>query len=358
MLILSITGDGACLYRAVSAFLYEDESQAPHLRRMAHQFICMNWWYFKHFVIFPFIETVGVGKASFKVHFENEDELLEFLQTDDSLLMWSSHTDIAVLANMCNLNIHTFTYFSGTKPPVWSTTSPDPYLTHYTSFDVTPVRDVVLYNSNNVHYELLVTPDSRLALQGYVPDRLPSLVAEVPEDNSDVVEPEDPIDVELEELIDVEEEDLVASPSLRQTQLKDVQTFFSPLNFIPCPRGPGRPKNTRQGAASLKRKQQEPMESEGQAPKKRRGRPPGSKNKKNAETIRESQNTREQAENSADPEDSIPFFDSGDLCNICQFAFNNPIKKLKKIVKCPRCDQFVHEPCLAKTVCSCIGSYY
>ena len=47
------------------------------------------------------------------------------------------------------------------------------------------------------------------------------------------------------------------------------------------------------------------MESEGQAPKKRRGRPPGSKNKKKEETIRESQNTREQAENSADPEYSF-----------------------------------------------------
>ena len=102
MLILSITGDGACLYRAVSAFLYEDESQAPHLRRMAHQFICMNWWYFKHFVIFPFIETVGVGKDSFKVHFENEDELLEFLQTDDSLIcatLTSIHSHILLVTN-------------------------------------------------------------------------------------------------------------------------------------------------------------------------------------------------------------------------------------------------------------------
>ena len=144
---------------------------------------------------------------------------------------------------------------------------------------------------------------------------------------------------------------MVASPSLRQTQLNDVQTFFSPLNFIPCPRGPGRPKNTRQGAASLKRKQQEPMESEGQAPKKRRGRPPGAKNKKKNETAGENQDIRERAENSANPEFSIPFFDSGDICNICQFAFNDPIKKLKKIVNCPRCDQFVHEPCLSKTGC-------
>ena len=107
---------------------------------------------------------------------------------------------------MCNLNTHTFTYFADNKPPVWSTTSPDPFLTHYTSFDVTPVRDAVLYNINNVHYELLVTPESRLALQGYVPDRLPYLVGQITEDPIDALDLEDPIDVELEELIDVEED--------------------------------------------------------------------------------------------------------------------------------------------------------
>ena len=63
-----------------------------------------------------------------------------------------------------------------------------------------------------------------MALQGYVPDRLPYLAAEVTEDPI-VFEPE-------EELIDVEEGDLVASPSLRLTQLKDVQTLFSPLSCV------------------------------------------------------------------------------------------------------------------------------
>ena len=57
-----------------------------------------------------------------------------------------------------------------------------------------------------------------------------------------------------------------------------------------------------------KKKAKEPIESEGQAPENRRGRPTGSKNKKKTETTGESQDTREWAENSADPECSIPSF--------------------------------------------------
>ena len=91
MLVLSISGDGACLYNAIAVFLYEDESQAPQLRRMAHQYICTHWWYWKQYITLPFKEVVGVGKAREFVSFETEDQLLDFLQTDRSLLMWSGY---------------------------------------------------------------------------------------------------------------------------------------------------------------------------------------------------------------------------------------------------------------------------
>ena len=65
---------------------------------------------------------------------------------------------------------------------------------------------------------------------------------------------------------------------------------------------------------------------------------------------------RSQAENSANPDRSIPFFDSGDICEICHFAFNDPIKRLKKIIQCPRCSQYIHEPCLTKSGCVCTST--
>ena len=333
MLIFPILGDGACLYNALAAFLYEDQKQSANLRRMAHQFIVMHWWYWKQYIPLPFTEQVGVGSRKVIITKETEKELHEFLLSDESLLMWSTHTNIAVLANMCNLTIYTFTYNMPNQPPCWRTTPPDPYLTHYSALDASPARDVALYNSNNSHYDLLVTPDSRLALLGTV--------------SSNLSQEEDVVTLE---------EDLVASPCLRRAEphLKDVPSV-SPMTFMPCPKGPGRPKGGRQGAASTKRKPEAPSneqpEQTEQPPKKRRGRPPGSKNK--SKDIYEENVSRKRAEFSANTECTLPFFDSGDVCNICDFSLNDPIKKMKKIIQCPRCHEYVHEPCLMKSGCSC-----
>ena len=37
---------------------------------------------------------------------------------------------------------------------------------------------------------------------------------------------------------------------------------------------------------------------------------------------------------SANTECTIPFFDLGDVCNICDFSLNDPIKKMTKIIQC------------------------
>ena len=89
-------------------------------------------------------------------------------------------------------------------------------------------------------------------------------------------------------------EEEVASPCLRRTipHLQDAPSI-SPLIFMPCPKGPGRPKVGRQGAVSTKRKK----------------------------------DLRKRAEYSAGVENTLPFFDSGDICCICDFALNDPIKK-------------------------------
>ena len=343
MMIFPISGDGACLYNAVAAYLYGDQKQSSHLRKMAHEFIVQHWWYWKQYIILPFTETVGVGSASYIVNKETEQEFFDFLRSDESLLMWSTHTDIAVLANMCNLTVHTFTYNVPNQPPRWFPTPPDPYLTYYTTVDTSPPSDVALYNYNNCHYDLLVTPDSRLALLGSV--SVSSHLSVVPEEESVI----DTVTEEEGGVITLEEG--VASPCLRRAMphLQDAPSV-SPLIFLPCPKGPGRPKTGRQGAACMKRKKDDDNSSE-QAPKKRRGRPPGAKNKQ--KPITESEDMRKRAEYSASVENTLPFFDSGDVCNICDFALNDPIKALTKIIQCPRCNEYIHEPCLVKSGCAC-----
>ena len=333
MLVFPAKADGACLYNAVAAFLYGDEVQSPHLKRMANQYIVMNWWYWRSWYSFPFKERVGVGKDSYEVYFTCEAEFHEFLQSDSSLLMWSTQTDIAVLANLCNLNIHSFTYNIKDSPPQWHTTPPDPNLTFYTSMDDGPTRDVCLYNSNNCHYDLLVTPDSRLALFGTV----------------DVVG-----QAGIEATATIASDDNVAnSPTLKASvphHLSSEPVQISPLTFIPCPRGPGRPKIkiTRHGAASFKRKNNEEALIDPPA-KKRRGRPPGSKNK--AKSITTATDDPKKSTNNTAHENYM--YSDSNICNICHFYLNDPIKQHIKITNCIQCKSYVHEPCMMKSGCTC-----
>ena len=168
-----------------------------------------------------------------------------------------------------------------------------------------PTRDVCLYNSNNCHYDLLVTPDSRLALLGTV----------------DVMS-----QVELEATApNISEDDIPSSPTLKNSlppHILSDPVQISPLTFIPCPRGPGRPKITRHGAASVKRKNMEEALIDPPV-KKRRGRPPGSKNKPKP--------TSNATDNTIDKQtDDILekiMYSNNDICNICHFYLNDTIKQ-------------------------------
>ena len=174
--------------------------------------------------------------------FNQHQKLYTIWRQSGQSVVYKTHTDIAVLANMCNLTVHTFTYNVPNRQPSWSATPPDPYLTYYSAMDDSPTRDIALYNSSNCHYDLLVTPDSRLALLGSatVSSQL-SLVS-------------DAVLVTEEEGGAVSLEEEVASPCLRRNvpNLQD-GPLISPLIFMPCPKGPGRPKDGRQGSVSLKR---------------------------------------------------------------------------------------------------------
>ena len=145
----------------------------------------------------------------------------------------------------------------------------------------------------------------------------------------------------------------LSSPHLRAQQ-SVTPVGVSPLNFPACARGPGRPKLVRSGAPKLtkkstvvseasqkekpttnKRKAVEPEGEPAPAPK-RRGRPPGSKNK-----------TKSNIEE---------LVKDGDVCNICGFELNHATKKDKQKVVCKNCGRVVHKPCLDKYNESCICS--
>ena len=142
------------------------------------------------------------------------------------------------------------------------------------------------------------------------------------------------------------------------------------MNFLPCPRGPGRPnKNIHQGAPSIPAAKQikspaidclteESIFSATPAilrqyevlpePKKKQGRQAGSKNKQKETQQKPTQ--RELAENSSHKE---VFYDEGDICIICEFSLNHPTKKNIIMTSCLSCLKAVHKPCLEKSDCNC-----
>ena len=73
--------------------------------------------------------------------------------------------------------------------------------------------------------------------------------------------------------------------------------------------------------------------------KKKKGRPIGSKNKKPKTSSR----------HLADPQtEDETFYDSGDVCNICEFPLNHPTKVSKPKIECKKYQRTVHKPCLEK----------
>ena len=42
------------------------------------------------------------------------------------------------------------------------------------------------------------------------------------------------------------------------------------------------------------------------------------------------------------------YYDSGDICCLCQFRLNDPLQRNKPKMKCPQCHAIVHKPSFVK----------
>ena len=110
-LFFPAAGNGLCLDTCSAVSVYEDPGQAEHVRRMRHNHIVSNWWFYQPYFSLPYTETVGVGEGSYQVHINNYDDLKTFLSGDESLFVYAnSQVDIASLANLYNCNVHAYTY--------------------------------------------------------------------------------------------------------------------------------------------------------------------------------------------------------------------------------------------------------
>ena len=117
------------------------------------------------FFSLPFSREVGIGKH---VTCENEEQLLDFfLNSKDGAFMWRDNADFAVISNFYQVSIKIITVSSmGDMNPIVTCVEPDPALSHISDFVPGQVPDMMLFHTKNVHFDLLVPKNSKLAVDG------------------------------------------------------------------------------------------------------------------------------------------------------------------------------------------------
>ena len=144
--------------------------------------------------------------------------------------------------------------------------------------------------------------------------------------------------VALNEITPGELDDLITeNTSLNEIRTNNTtETIFSPMNFMQCERGIGRPKKKRFGAPSALKTKRNVVEdmntnnAEEESKKRGRGRPKGSKNKQRDEPATKKRKTekslRQRAEQAAYGD-----LEEEESCQICQFKFSDSIQKDKQV---------------------------
>ena len=148
--------------------IYEDVDEAPKLKKRVNYHVADNWDnYYRHKIPLPYTQTVGVGKHAKNVTIKTREEMIHFLKSDDALMVYSDSQQILAMANLFNIKIHTFTYGGVTEG--WNLVTPDPEMAKHAEIKFGKfVPDMALYHSNDTHFDLLVSDDSRLALLGFL----------------------------------------------------------------------------------------------------------------------------------------------------------------------------------------------
>ena len=164
---------GDCLSSCTTIHLSNtnDSSERKKVNRRINHHIADHFDHFyKDKIALPYSETVGVGREARQVTCSTREELLNFLRSEDSLCAYSNSQELLAICNMLNIKIHIFTYCIGGNEKSWSwkTVCRDPEMASYSDFAPGTVPDMLLYNSDNCHYNLLVEDHSRLAVLGLV----------------------------------------------------------------------------------------------------------------------------------------------------------------------------------------------
>ena len=80
--------DGACLDHCLAVHVYEDANEGKHVKKRVNKHVADNWDnYYQNKIPLPYEETGGVGEKAKVIKKETRKEMLEFLYSDESLMV-------------------------------------------------------------------------------------------------------------------------------------------------------------------------------------------------------------------------------------------------------------------------------
>ena len=173
-LLYCVPGDGCCSPNCGAAHLFQDEVFGPKLRKRMNSFAVRHWYRKYQYITpcseeYPFRRKIKDGE----IVFTDPEELLEFLKkSSDAAFMWSDSEDLAIIADMFQMRIKVITTkgLEDENPSVnWI--YPDVDLKEFAELEKVKVNDMVLFNEDDSHFNLVVSGDSDLAKLGSLSNR-------------------------------------------------------------------------------------------------------------------------------------------------------------------------------------------
>ena len=78
---------------------------------MINNHMADNWEkVYKDKISLPYVETVGVGMSSKVITKSTNEEMIQFLRSDESLMVVSNYHELLGIATVFNININVFTF--------------------------------------------------------------------------------------------------------------------------------------------------------------------------------------------------------------------------------------------------------
>ena len=167
-LILSIKGDGACALNAASTHIFEDQSQGRKFRSILNNHMERKFSFYSQKISFPYERQVGVAGES--VRFDNSEEYLQYLRSNEAQLLWSDAEELIAIANLYQIDIRVITTRGPEDPePTMATIGPDKDLEikEFAMLQPGVVPTMTLLHTSDSHFDLVIPKDARIVKNMY-----------------------------------------------------------------------------------------------------------------------------------------------------------------------------------------------